>query len=66
MLSSIASNGVDAKGPSGHVGKQGDQEGDADDLEEHGVAHHSLDCNDHAVVGVDGVGRHSCADAKAR
>ena len=65
MLSGVASNGVDAKGPSGHVGKQGDQEGDADDLEEHGVAHHSLDCNDHAVVGVDGIGRYSCADAKA-
>ena len=64
MLGSVAGDGVDAEGPSGHVGEQGDQEGDADDLEDHGVAHHGLDCDDHAVVGIDGVGRHSSADAK--
>ena len=65
MLGSIASNGVDAEGPGGHVGEQGDQEGDADDLEDHGVAHHGLDGKDHAVVGVDGIGRHGGTDAKA-
>ena len=65
MLGGVAGDGVDAEGPGGHVGEQGDQEGDADDLEEHGVAHHGLDCDDHAVVGIDGVGRHSGADAEA-
>ena len=65
MLSGIASDGVDAEGPSSHVGEQGDQEGDADDLEDHGVAHHGLDGKNHAVVGVDGIGRHGGADAKA-
>ena len=65
MLGSIASDGVNTEGPSGHVGEQGDQESDADDLEDHGVAHHGLDCKDHAVVGVNGIGRHGSADAKA-
>ena len=65
MLSGIASDGVDAEGPSSHVGEQGDQEGDADDLEDHGVAHHGLDGKNHAVVGVDGIGRHGGADTKA-
>ena len=65
MLGSITSNGVDAEGPGSHVGEQGDQEGNADDLEDHGVAHHGLDSIDHAVVGIDGIGRHSSADAKA-
>ena len=65
MLGGVAGDGVDAEGPGGHVGEQGDQEGDADDLEDHGVAHHGLDCDDHAVVGVDGVGRHGGADAEA-
>ena len=65
MLGGVAGDGVDAEGPGGHVGEQGDQEGDADDLEEHGIAHHGLDCDDHAVVGVDGVGRDGGADAEA-
>ena len=65
MLGSVASDGVNAEGPGGHVGEQGDQESDADDLKDHGVAHHGLDCDDHAVVGIDGVGRHGGADAKA-
>ena len=65
MLGSIASDGVDAEGPGSHVGEQRDQEGDADDLKDHGIAHNSLDSVDHAVVGIDGIGRHSSADAKA-
>ena len=65
MLGSIASNGVDAEGPGSHVGEQRDQEGDADDLKDHGIAHNSLDSVDHAVVGIDGIGRHSSADSKA-
>ena len=54
MLGSIASDGVDAEGPGSHVGEQRDQEGDADDLKDHGIAHNSLDSVDHAVVGIDG------------